>query len=34
MTLRHGTDTFTDIFLLLRTDGAWRVANKVYHRAG
>lgn len=32
MTLRHGADTFTDIFLLVRTDGSWRIANKAYHR--
>lgn len=33
MTLHHGTDTFTDVFVLLRVDGAWRIANKAYHRA-
>ncbi|MFF7530264.1 nuclear transport factor 2 family protein [Streptomyces bobili] len=32
MTLRHGTDTFTDVFLLIRVDGSWRIANKAYHR--
>lgn len=32
MTLRHGTDTFTDVFLLVRVDGGWRIANKVCHR--
>ncbi|MGV9313410.1 nuclear transport factor 2 family protein [Streptomyces sp. NPDC003691] len=32
MTLRHGADTFTDVFLLIRTDSGWRIANKVYHR--
>ncbi|WP_265579740.1 nuclear transport factor 2 family protein [Streptomyces spongiae] len=32
MTLLHGTDTFTDIFLLVRVDGCWRIANKAYHR--
>jgi 3-hydroxyisobutyrate dehydrogenase-like beta-hydroxyacid dehydrogenase len=32
MTLWHGADTFTDIFLLMQVDGAWRIANKVYHR--
>jgi hypothetical protein len=32
MTLRHGPDTFTDIFLLVRTDGRWHIANKAYHR--
>lgn len=33
MTLRHGSDAFTDIFLLVNADGRWRIANKVYHRA-
>ena len=32
MTLRHGEDTFTDMFVLVRIDGAWRIANKAYHR--
>jgi hypothetical protein len=32
MTLEHGADTFTDVFLLVRVDGGWRIANKVYHR--
>ncbi|WP_327312042.1 nuclear transport factor 2 family protein [Streptomyces sp. NBC_01235] len=32
MTLRHGADTFTDIFLLVRVDDSWRIANKAYHR--
>ncbi|MGX1541066.1 nuclear transport factor 2 family protein [Streptomyces adustus] len=32
MTLIHGADTFTDIFLLARTDDGWRIANKAYHR--
>jgi 3-hydroxyisobutyrate dehydrogenase-like beta-hydroxyacid dehydrogenase len=32
MTLWHGTDTFTDIFLLIQVDGSWRIANKAYHR--
>jgi hypothetical protein len=32
MTLRHGEVTFTDMFVLLRVDGEWRIANKVYHR--
>ncbi|MFI1331165.1 nuclear transport factor 2 family protein [Streptomyces sp. NPDC020845] len=32
MTLRHGPDTFTDIFLLARVDDRWRIANKAYHR--
>ncbi|GAA2365813.1 hypothetical protein GCM10010246_68330 [Streptomyces cuspidosporus] len=34
MTLRHGADTFTDVFLLARVDGAWRIANKAYHKHG
>lgn len=32
MTLHHGPDVFTDSFVLLRVDGAWRIANKTYHR--
>jgi len=32
MTLRHGADIFTDIFLLVHVDGEWRIANKAYHR--
>lgn len=32
MTLWHGADTFTDIFLLIQTGDTWRIANKVYHR--
>jgi hypothetical protein len=32
MTLWHGADTFTDIFLLVCVDDSWRIANKVYHR--
>ncbi|WP_420031476.1 nuclear transport factor 2 family protein [Streptomyces sp. cg28] len=32
MTLSHGADTFTDIFLLARVDDSWRIANKAYHR--
>jgi hypothetical protein len=34
MTLRHGETTFTDMFVLLRVGGEWRIANKVYHRHG
>ena len=34
MTLVHGADTFTDIFLLVRVDDSWRIANKAYHRHG
>jgi hypothetical protein len=32
MTLSHGADTFTDVFLLVRVNGGWRIANKAYHR--
>lgn len=32
MSLRHGADTFTDVFLLVRVDDGWRIANKAYHR--
>jgi 3-hydroxyisobutyrate dehydrogenase-like beta-hydroxyacid dehydrogenase len=32
MTLWHGADTFTDVFLLIRTDDGWRIANKIYDR--
>lgn len=33
MTLRYGPETFTDVFLLARTDGdGWRIASKAYHR--
>ncbi|MGW2033421.1 nuclear transport factor 2 family protein [Streptomyces sp. NPDC001356] len=32
MTLQHGADTFTDIFLLVRVGESWRIANKAYHR--
>lgn len=32
MTLWHGADTFTDVFLMVRADGRWRIANKAYHR--
>ena len=32
MTLWHGADTFTDVFLLIHADGRWRIANKAYHR--
>jgi len=33
MTLLHGDDEFTDLFLLVREADGWRIANKVYHRA-
>jgi hypothetical protein len=29
-TLVHGTTTFTDYFVLLKVDGEWKIANKVY----
>lgn len=29
-TLVHGGTTFTDYFVLLKVDGAWKIANKVY----
>lgn len=32
MTLSHGADSFTDIFLLVRAQDTWRIANKAYHR--
>lgn len=32
-TLKHGATTFTDYFVLLKADGNWRIANKVYHAA-
>jgi hypothetical protein len=32
MTLAHGPDMFTDVFLLMLADGRWRIANKAYHR--
>ena len=33
MSLAHGEDHFTDVFLLIRDDDGWRIANKAYHRA-
>lgn len=30
-TLKHGAVTFTDYFVLLKSDGKWLIANKVYH---
>lgn len=30
-TLKHGAITFTDYFVLLKADGKWLIANKVYH---
>jgi hypothetical protein len=32
MTLHHGDNTFTDMFVLVRDADGWRIANKVYHR--
>jgi 3-hydroxyisobutyrate dehydrogenase len=33
MTLRHGTDSFTDVFVLIRdAAGRWQIANKAYER--
>jgi len=32
MTLHHGADTFTDVFLLVCEDNRWQIANKVYDR--
>ena len=29
-TLVHGATTFTDYFVLLKIDGEWKIANKVY----
>ncbi len=29
-TLDHGATIFTDYFVLLKVDGEWRIANKVY----
>lgn len=33
-TLVHGAVTFTDYFVMLRVDGEWKIANKVYYRHG
>ncbi len=30
-TLKHGATTFTDYFILLKLNGKWLIANKVYH---
>jgi hypothetical protein len=32
-TLVHGSTTFTDYFVLLKVDGEWKIANKVYASA-
>jgi hypothetical protein len=29
-TLVHGATTFTDFFVLMKVDGTWKIANKVY----
>ncbi|MDZ5622405.1 nuclear transport factor 2 family protein [Nocardioides sp. HM23] len=33
LTLHHGADVFTDLFLLVRVGEGWRIANKAYHRS-
>jgi hypothetical protein len=33
-TLSHGTAIFTDLFVLLKLGGQWKIANKVYHAQG
>jgi hypothetical protein len=33
VTLMHGATTFTDYFVLLKVDGEWRIANKVFTAA-
>jgi hypothetical protein len=32
-TLVHGPATFTDYFVLLKVNGEWKIANKVYSSA-
>ena len=32
-TLVHGGTTLVDYFVLLKVDGAWKIANKVYTSA-
>ena len=32
-TLVHGATTFVDYFVLLKVDGQWKIANKVYTSA-
>jgi hypothetical protein len=32
ITLHHGADTFTDVFLLVHAASQWRITNKVYDR--
>ena len=31
VTLYHGTVTFTDYFVLLKTEQGWKIANKAFH---
>jgi len=31
VTLVHGTVTFTDYFVLLKTEQGWKIANKAFH---
>ncbi|MEQ6437914.1 nuclear transport factor 2 family protein [Comamonas sp. w2-DMI] len=31
VTLHHGAVTFTDYFLLLKTEQGWKIANKAFH---
>ena len=33
MGMKRGSTTFTDYFVLLKVDGQWKIANKVYHAA-
>ena len=31
VTLEHGAVTFTDYFVLLKTEAGWKIANKAFH---
>ncbi|MEG3002893.1 MAG: nuclear transport factor 2 family protein, partial [Comamonas sp.] len=31
VTLEHGAITFTDYFVLLKTEAGWKIANKAFH---
>ena len=31
VTLVHGSVTFTDYFVLLKTEQGWKIANKAFH---
>ena len=31
VTLKHGAITFTDYFVLLKTDAGWKIANKAFY---